>query len=307
MLHTHSRPSDSSESFPLARGRAGRIGTIVGTREPLLRRRLLDLLREERDFEVLAECASGEEAAELVRRLCPDVLIVDAGLPRLNDIDSVRERDCDGPPALIVVAASMQDAQTAVDLGAIDCLLQPLERSRVERGLNRIRSRVRREQTIAIGERLSSLLSALRSAADYPTRLPVVSEGRVVFLEVDEIDWIEGAGNYVRIRCGARCFRLRETLARLEARLDPGRFRRVHRGAIVNVARVRELVPLAGGSATLVLEGGATLRMSRSYRDAFAWPGARDAGGFEEPQAALEAEARGRSASDGSQPPGEPA
>jgi len=253
----------------------------VGTREPLLRRRLLDLLRDQRDFEILAECGGGEEAAEQVRRLAPDALIVDADLPRLSALDGVRDRDCDGPPALIVLAGSMEDTQTALDLGAIDCLLQPLDRDRLDRSLNRVRARVRRERTIAVGERLAGLLHVLRSAADYPSRLPVVSEGRVVFLDVEEIDWIEGSGNYVRIRSGQRCFRMRETLSGIEARLDPSRFRRVHRGAIVNSARVRELIPLPGGSATLILDGGATLRMSRSHRDAFAWP-ARDADAVEE-------------------------
>lgn len=305
MSNTFSFHADST-AVSAGRPRPGRIGVIVGTREPLLRRRLLDLLRDQHDFHVLAECATGEEAAEMVRRLSPDVLIVDAGLPQLSALDAVRERDCDGPPALIVLAGSMQDAQAAVDLGALDCLLQPLERARVERGLNRVRARVRREQTIAIGERLSSLLHALRSAADYPTRIPVVAEGRILFIEVEEIDWIEGAGNYVRIRCGSRCYRLRETLSRLETRLDPSRFRRVHRGAIVNVSRVRELVPLPGGSATLVLESGATLRMSRSYRDAFSWPGGRDAASLEEPPSAPRAESP-----DGANPaapsPGEPA
>jgi len=265
---------------PLAR--ASRIQLIVGTREPLLRRRLLDLLRDQSDFEVAAECASGEEAAEQVRRLSPDAMIVDASLPQLSALDAVRDRDTDGPPAMIMLASSMQDAQTALDLGALDCLLQPLERTRLERALTRVRSRVRREHTIEVGERLSGLLHALRSAADYPSRIPVVAEGRILFLDVDEIDWIEGSGNYVRIRSGQRCFRLRETLSRLESRLDPGRFRRVHRGAIVNVSRVRELIPLPGGAATLILEDGATLRMSRSHRDAFTWPAGRDAGSFEE-------------------------
>jgi two-component system LytT family response regulator len=272
---------------------------IVGTREPLLRRRLGDLLREQSDFDVVAECASGEEAAELVRRLSPDALIVDADLPRLSALDAVRDRDHDGPPALIVLAASMQDTQTAVDLGALDCLLQPLERARLERALTRVRGRVRRVQTIEMGERLSGLLHALRSAADYPSRLPVVAEGRILFVDVDEIDWIEGSGNYVRIRSGQRLFRLRETLSRLESRLDPGRFRRVHRGAIVNVARVRELIPLPGGAATLILVNGASIRMSRSYRDALTWPAGRDPGSFEERAATPATELREDRAADG--------
>ena len=281
MSRNYSLPSEPIPSSSHAPRAGFRIGVIVGTREPLLRRRLLDSLREESDFELLAECGDGEEAAQQIRRLSPDALIVDATLPRLTALDSVRDRDSDGPPALIVLAASMLDAQTALDLGALDCLLQPLERSRLARALKRVRSRVRREHTIEVGERLAGHLHALRSAADYPTRIPVVADGRILFLDVDQIDWVEGSGNYVRIRSGARCFRLRETLSRLETRLDPSRFRRVHRGAIVNVARVRELIPLPGGSATLVLDGGATLRMSRSHRDAFAWPAGRDPASLE--------------------------
>lgn len=251
-----------------------RISVVIGMREPLLRRRVRDLLAAEADFEVLAECGDGVEALEHIRRTRPDVLLLDVTMPRLDAFGLLRQLDPNRSPAVVLLASGVEHAHQAFDVGALDYLLKPIERRRFTRSMQRVRAWVRSQRSAAVGERLSGLLQTLRSAVDYPAYVPVPSNGSLLFLSVDEIDWIEGSGNYVSIHSGERVFRLRQTLSSLQSALDPGRFRRIHRRTIVHLPRIREVEPQPGGAATVRLRDGTPLRMSRGYRDVIAWLGA---------------------------------
>jgi two-component system, LytTR family, response regulator len=251
-----------------------RVRVLVGLREPLLRRRVRDLLLEEIDFELVAECGDGLEALEQVRRARPDLFLIDTAMPGLDGFEIVRQLDPSRGPVVVFLASGSEDAQKAFDVGALDFLLKPVDRRRFSRSMQRVRMWIRAQRGAAVGERLSGLLQTLRSAADYPAYIPVPSNGSILFLAIDEIDWIEGSGNYVSVHAGERVFRVRQTLASFLSALDPGRFRRIHRRTIVHLARIREVEPSGGGAAIVRLRDGTALRMSRGYRDVVTWLGA---------------------------------
>ena len=273
-----------------------KIAVLIALREPLLRRRLRDLLQDQSDFEVVSECGDGSEILDEIRRSGAEALLLDAAMPRIDGFDIVRSLSADRSPAVVFLGTGGDQTQQAFDVGAVDFLLKPVERRRFARAMERVRTRIRWQKAAAVGERLSALLQTLRVAAEYPPFLPVPSEGRILFLSTDEIDWIEGSGNYVHVHAGDRVFRLRQTLASLQASLEPGRFRRIHRRTIVNLSRIREVEPLPGGAAMVRLRDGTTLRMSRGYRDVVSWLGAESSPAFavatSEPVISLE-ESRG--------------
>jgi two-component system LytT family response regulator len=250
-----------------------RIRLLIALREPLIRHRVRDLLRDESDFEIVAESGDGDEVLDEIRRSGAEALLLDTAMPGLNGFDIVRSFDTERAPGVVFFGAGADQAQQAFDVGAVDFLLKPIDRRRLARALDRLRTWIRWQKAAAVGERLSALLQSLRAAAEYPPFLPVPSGGRIVFLSIDEIDWIEGSGNYVQVHSSERVFRLRQTLASLQASLDPGRFRRIHRRTIVNLSRIREVEPLAGGGAMVRLRDGMALRMSRGYRDLVSWLG----------------------------------
>jgi two-component system LytT family response regulator len=255
-----------------------RIRILIAVSEPFLRRRVRDLVRAERDFEILAECGDGVELAAETQRLHPDALLLELSLPRTDAIDFARRLDPDRGPVVVFLASDGTRAQEAFDAGALDCVRKPLEDERLGRALRRLRDRVNAEGAAKVSERLSDLLRELRTAADYPTRIPVSADGRLLFLPVHQIDWVEGSGNYACLRAGGRVYRLRTTLSALERTLDPGQFRRIHRGVIVNLSRIEAVEPLSGGSAIVHLHDGTALRLSRGYRYVLSWLGAEAAG-----------------------------
>ncbi len=251
-----------------------RIRLLIAAADPFLRRRLREAALEERDFDVVSECTDGLEADAELHRTRPEAMLLDASLPRRDGLELTRRLDPDRGPAVVLFCSDGQNAQEALDAGALDCVRKPVESQRLARAFQRLRIWVRSQAAAALSERLSAFLQDLRTAADYPARIPVPSDGRVVFLPVDEIDWIEGSGNYACLRSAGQVYRLRQTLSALERSLDPGRFRRIHRGVIVNLARIRAIEPRAGGSAVVRLRDGTTLSLSRGYRYVLTWLGA---------------------------------
>jgi two-component system, LytTR family, response regulator len=254
------------------------IRILIAAPDPFLRRRLRDFVRAERDFDVVAECGDGVEASGELRRLRPDALILDLALPRADPLEMARRFDPEQGPVVVLLSDEAEQAQEAFDAGALDCVRKPVEDQRLGRALQRVRAWVRAVGAAKVSERLSGLLRELRSAADYPSRIPVSSEGRLLFVPVDEIDWIEGSGNYACLRVGGRVHRMRNTLSAIERILDPGRFRRIHRGVIVNLSRIHALEPQSGGSAIVHLHDGTTLRLSRGYRYVLSWLGSESPG-----------------------------
>jgi two-component system, LytTR family, response regulator len=172
-------------------------------------------------------------------------------------------------PAIIFVTAHDQFALKAFEVHAVDYLLKPFEKERFKTALDRALDRIRRQQTGALNQRLNALLADVMpaTATRYPERLAVKSTGRVVFVRVSDIDWIEAADNYVNLHVGPEEHLHRETMSALETQLSPSRFMRISRSTIVNVDRIKELQPMFHGEYAILLKNGKRLTLSRSYRD----------------------------------------
>lgn len=246
-----------------------RIRTLIVDDEPLARRRLRDLLEPEADFELAGEASDGRQAVAALRSLRPDLVFLDVQMPLLDGFGVVEEVGADALPALIFVTAYDRFALQAFEVHALDYLLKPFDRDRFRKALERARAQLRREEPADLPRRLLALLNDVRPGASSPERLVIKAEGRVSFVRVDELDWVEAAGNYIRLHAGKNTFMLRETMSHLEARLDPRRFVRIHRSIIVNVERIREIQPAFHGDSVAVLRDGTELTLSRSYRDRF--------------------------------------
>ncbi len=238
-----------------------RLGVVIADDEPLARRTLRQLLRRAADTDVLAECRNGDEAIAAVQEHRPDLLFLDVQMPGLDGFDVLAALGRHAP-AIVFVTAYDHYAIRAFEVHAIDYLLKPFTDERFTSALERARELV----TAGAARRQPALDRLAEAHRVHTQRFMVRSAGRVVFLKASEIDWIEAADYYARLHVGGQSHLIRESMTALEAALDPELFVRVHRGAIVNLDRVREMRPLFKGEHVVVLTGGTELRLSRSRR-----------------------------------------
>jgi two-component system LytT family response regulator len=247
---------------------AVRIRTLIADDEPLARERLRALLARHADIEIISECANGADAIDAITELRPDLVLLDVEMPRVDGFAVLQALDPDALPAVVFVSAHDQYAVRAFEAHALDYILKPFDETRVERALHRVRGQLARTPGTSrhIDPRLLSLLEELRDRRR-SDRLVVKTGGRVVFLRTEDIDWVEASGNYVRLHVGSEAHVLRESMKNMERRLDPSTFVRIHRSAIVNVDRIRELEPWFHGEYIVILRDGTRLTSSRVFSD----------------------------------------
>ncbi len=243
------------------------IRTVIVDDELFARGRIKRVLADEPDVEIIGEYGDGRSALEAIRELKPDLAILDIQMPEMNGFDVVRSLDGDAMPAVIFVTAYDQYAIQAFELYALDYLLKPFDRKRAKRAVERAREHIRSRERGQLDERLLSLVSGLKPDRKYLERLVIRSTGRIFFLKTDEVDWIEAAGNYLRIHVGRDAHMIRETMNSIEAKLDPDKFIRIHRSTIVNIDSIRELHPMFSGDYSVLLKDGTELALSRNYRE----------------------------------------
>jgi two-component system LytT family response regulator len=236
---------------------------VIADDEPLSRARLRRLLQGEHDVEIVAECGDGAAAAEAIRKLRPELVLLDIEMPELDGFDVLDDLGDSRPPAVIFVTAYDRHAIRAFEARALDYVLKPVERTRLHAALERARGQIAQQN---VGETLTAILRQVRGESAWLERIAVRSRGRISFVRFIDVTRLESAGNYVRLWLGKDSHLVRETLAQLEARLDPKRFVRIHRSTIVNIEQIRELRPWFGGDAVLVLIDGSELTVSRTYR-----------------------------------------
>jgi two-component system LytT family response regulator len=258
---------------------------VVVDDEPLIREGLSEILAGEPGVRVVAACADGDSALAAVRRYAPDVLFLDVQMPGMDGLAVARALAAAPPaPAVVFATAHERYAIAAFEVSAVDYLLKPFDQERVRESVRRVRARLARDGVDALRAQLAALLARLDGAGvaaggppaghtgEAPAPMPAerllvdVAQGtRVVW--VKDVEWIEAADNYVVVHSADGAGLLREPLKSLEVRLDPLRFARVHRSAIVNLARVRQLRLLRGGDYALTMRSGAVVTLSRTYRD----------------------------------------
>jgi two-component system LytT family response regulator len=245
------------------------IRALIVDDEPLARERLQMMLKSELDIEVVGEAINGDAAVASIRKLSPDLVFLDIQMPELDGFSVITEIGPERMPATIFVTAYDRYALRAFEVHALDYLLKPFDRERFQQALARARAQLQGKETAALNQRLSALLEQLHGEKQPLERVVVKESGRIFFLKAEQIDWVEAAENYVQIHVGKESHLLRETMARIEARLDPRRFVRIHRSAIINLERLKELQPLFHGDYTVILADGTQLTLSRGYKEKF--------------------------------------
>jgi two-component system LytT family response regulator len=227
-----------------------KVRALVVDDEPLARSNLIVLLKFDPEIEIVSECESGVEAVAEIRHQKPDLVFLDVQMPECDGFDVLELLGSDLPPGVVFVTAYDQYALRAFEAGALDYLLKPFDNARFERALGRAKERIAR------GKDLPRKME----------RLAIKSAGRVSFLKISEIDWIEAADYYACLHVKARTHLLRRSLSELEQELDQTIFCRIHRSTIVNLDRVQGLELNEDGEYEVRLDNGTRLRLSRRYR-----------------------------------------
>lgn len=269
----------SSPATPPVAPAVSRVRAIIVDDEPAARRGVRLLLERDGGVEIVGEAAGGAEAVELLRREKPAIAFLDVQMPGCDGFGVLGQFAPVELPAVVFVTAYDEHALRAFEFNAVDYLLKPYDDVRFSAALARAKEEVRRRQTDSVNSQLTQLLDYLRQNAgavapvrDEATgdRILVKSSGEIFFLKADEIDWIEAEGDYMKFHVAGRAHLMRETMARLEARLDPKRFVRIHRSTIVNIDRLRKLTPSFAGEYAVVLHDGTKLKLSRGYHERIA-------------------------------------
>jgi two-component system LytT family response regulator len=240
---------------------------VIVDDEPLARERLRTLLQDDGDVEVVGEAGDAAVAAETIATTRPDLVFLDVQMPGGTGFDVIGAVGAEQMPFVIFVTAYDRYALRAFEVHALDYLLKPFDRERFRQALTRARQQLTGRSAGDLEQRLLALMQDLRPSQQRVDRFVVKSGGRVFFVRTDEIDWIEAAGNYVKLHVGTDTHLVRETMNAVEARLDSETFFRVHRCHIVNIERVRELQPWFNGEYVVFLKNGTRLTLSRGYRE----------------------------------------
>jgi two-component system LytT family response regulator len=272
-------------SAPHTAGRPLRV--LIVDDERLPRQRLLRLLEEVPNTECVGECANGRSTVEAIESLLPDLVLLDVRMPGMGGLEVARALT-GHVPFVIFVTAFDEYALSAFEVHAIDYLLKPVERERFVAAVERARVLVSSTSAAQRHERLLALLKEDTQAGEgadahtslgdptappvagdsavFPRRFLVKGDGQMYFVAVDDIDWIEAYGNYVRLHVGKGVHLIRETLGNIERKLDPTRFARVHRSSVVNLDRVARMDLWGAGDYVVLLKDGTKLKLSRWYR-----------------------------------------
>ena len=244
--------------------------TIIADDEHLARRKLRLLLGSEPGVQVIAECEDGGQTIDAVRAHKPDLLLIDIRMPDIDGFQVLGNIAPGEMPVVVFTTAYDQFAIRAFEAHALDYLLKPFDGERLHHAIERARTELLKSHNRDLTSRILDLLARnaepkakSRQADD---RMVIRAGGKVVFLDVNEIDWIEASANYVKLNVGKDSYLLREGIGSISERLDPDRFVRIHRSVIVNVHKIRELQPCESGEYIAVLKNGKELSCSRGYR-----------------------------------------
>ena len=242
------------------------IRTIIADDEHLVRKKLRAALESESDVEIVAECADGMECAAAVRKLAPDLLLLDVQMPRADGFDVLRSISGEEMPIVVFVTAHDQYAIRAFESHALDYVLKPFDRGRLQSALARVRGEIQKAERDQLAGRVLGMLADLETRRPHNARLWLRTEGRILVIDAPDIDWIQASLNYVVLYAGGHSYRTRESIGNIAERLDSETFVRIHRSIIVNVERIKELVPCNSGEYVVVLKSGKELSCSRGYR-----------------------------------------
>ncbi len=252
------------------------IRALIVDDEPLARQRIEDLLRHHQEVEITGTASNGDEAIEAIRTLHPDLVFLDMQMPGKSGMEVIESLG-EEMPAAIFVTAFDQYALKAFELAAVDYLVKPFDDERFEQAYDRARQRIEMEEVRSMSDRLLSILQRGTGSPPGPSpreprprfleRIAVEGRGQSRIVPVQRIDYITASGPYAEIHVGGHAWALRERMHHLEENLDPRRFFRVHRSAIVRLDAVEAMLTRAGGDYAVRMKDGAELSVSRARRD----------------------------------------
>ena len=240
------------------------IRLLVAEDEGPARRRMRSLLAAFPEVAIVAEAEHGGQAVELIEKLKPDLVLLDVQLPVASGFEVIDAIGASAMPPVIFVTAYDRYAIRAFEVHALDYLLKPVDPARLASALDRAKSKLK--DSAAANSQMDSVIDEVRRAAALK-RLPVRHAGRILFIDIADIDYVLADGNYVRVRARGSDYLLRDTLTAFEARLKPPGFLRIHRRALVQTDRIIELQPLFHGEYSVKLRDGSKLVSGRTYRE----------------------------------------
>jgi two-component system LytT family response regulator len=256
-----------------------KIRIVIADDEPLARGYLRSLLSDQADCEIVAECGDAETTVAAIAEHDPDLVFLDVQMPGRDGFSVIERVGSDTMPHTVFVTAHDQYAIPAFERHALDYLLKPFSEERFRDALARVREQLRLQHDAAWSQKLRGVLGSVLDDTSHDDgtqpsagvaspgkrleRLPVKVAGRVILVKVEDIDWIEAADYYVNLHCGRDVHLLRETMHALEAQLDPRTFIRIHRGSMININRVKEIVTVRSGGHRVILKDGTPLTLSR--------------------------------------------
>jgi len=241
--------------------------TLLVDDEPLAREGLRMLLSQDPEISAIHEAKDGREAVAAIRNLRPDLVFLDVQMPEMDGVSVVKEVGADQMPAVVFVTAYDKYAIEAFEINAIDYLLKPVTAERFAQALARAKIRLQPRSGDDASRQILSLLETIASPHRSVKRLAVRSAGKTLFVDVEDIDWIEAAENYVQLHVGRAAHLLHVTMSTLEESLDTEIFVRIHRSIMINVRRIKELQPAAHGEYVVTLQDGVRLESGRTYHE----------------------------------------
>ncbi|MDD8016977.1 MAG: LytTR family DNA-binding domain-containing protein [Bacteroidota bacterium] len=246
------------------------IRAIIVDDEPLAREKVELFVRDEADIEVVAVCGNGPDAVEAYHKYKPNLFFLDIQMPQMNGFDVLQQLTTNPFPAIIFITAFDEFALRAFEFHALDYLLKPFNQERFRFAVNRAREILTSTSQSEISmEQIKVLLDAYQKKSVLMERLIVKTNGKIIFLKVNEIEWLEAAGNYIKLHVWNEEHLIRDTMNSIETQLDPGKFVRIHRSTIVNVEQIKEMVPWFNGEYKITLKSNAQVFLSRGFKDNF--------------------------------------
>jgi len=243
------------------------IKILIVDDEPLGRKMVYQMLTIHHDIKIVGECENGEEAIAKTLSLNPDLIFLDIQIPKIDGFGVLKQIENEKQPAIIFVTAYDEYAIRAFEVNACDYLLKPYNQERFDQALERGIQQIRRQNTSSINEQLREFLSENKTSEKFIERFIIKKRGRVFFLKSEEILWIEAEGNYVFMHTPREKHLFREAISRLAERLNPQKFQRIGRSAIVNLDFVQEMQPWFRGNYKVILKNGTELKLSPHYRE----------------------------------------
>ncbi len=231
------------------------------------REKIRRMLRQETDVEIIGECADGLEIIAFIEKQKPDLVFLEIQMPGLDGFEILRKIETDKLPFVIFVTESENFAVKAFEVGALDYLLVPFNKERLQTAVQKARQQIENRSNGSLDKLLRAFLDKLPDGKNYPDKIMLKTAKGVSFINTNEVDWVEAAGNYIKLHVKDSGHLLRETMNNIESKLNPDKFLRIHRSSLVNIDRIKELQPLFNGDYIVILQNDTELNLSRNYHD----------------------------------------